>query len=118
MRCVIITDRGNEDACTQFIKIPDNVNIDDAIKDIKRALESFLLKGTVVAGYCENLVEIKTEEWQLDTEKLPELIFVSELSETEKQQLYKKYGEPTCPGYKIQQKKRGGEKNGRKKTHR
>lgn len=116
MRCIIITDREHEDACTQFIKIPDNVSIDSAIKDIKRTLESFLLKGTGVAGYCENLVEIKTEEWQLDTEKLPELIFVSELSEAEKQQLYKKYGEPTCPGYKIQQRK-GGEKSGRKKTH-
>ena len=113
MRCIIITDREHEDACTQFIKIPDNVSIDGAIKDIKRTLESFLLKGIGVAGYCENLVEIKTGEWQLDTEKLPELIFVSELPETEKQRLYKKYGEPTCPGYKIEQRNMLKEKGGK-----
>lgn len=105
MRCVIITDKGCDDVCTQFIKIPNNVDMDDAIKDIKQVLESFLLKGTGVAGYCESLVEMETEEWQLDTEELPELVFVSELPETEKQRLYKRYGEPTCPGYKIEQKK-------------
>jgi len=105
MRCVIITGGAYDDAYTQFIKIPGNVSMDDAMKDIKRVLGSFLLKEAEVAGYCENLVEVETEEWQLDTEKLPERIFVSELPETEKQRLYKRYGEPTCPGYKIEQKK-------------